>query len=115
MEKILSQSVEMLRLYIVTQNCVPMQVTRLPNCVHIVVTTHIETGNTKLSLPVLVNIAEALSVQTDALLYDTPRFSKTVASEHIQNLLDSCTTEQLYVIIDTLEALKVSLDKHVGD
>ena len=39
MEKILSQSVEMLRLYIVTQNCVPMQVTRLPNCVHIVVTT----------------------------------------------------------------------------
>ena len=58
---------------------------------------------------------EALSVQTDALLYDTPRFSKTVASEHIQNLLDSCTTEQLYVIIDTLEALKVSLDKHVGD
>ena len=43
MEKILSQSVEMLRLYIVTQNCVPMQVTRLPNCVHIVVTTHIET------------------------------------------------------------------------
>lgn len=54
-------------------------------------------------------------MQTDALLYDTPRFSKTVASEHIQNLLDSCTTEQLYVIIDTLEALKVSLDKHVGD
>ena len=77
--------------------------------------SHIETANTKLSLPVLVNIAEALSVQTDALLYDTPRFSKTVASEHIQNLLDSCTTEQLYVIIDTLEALKVSLDKHVGD
>lgn len=77
--------------------------------------SHIETGNTKLSLPVLVNIAEALSVQTDALLYDTPRFSKTVASERIQNLLDSCTTEQLYVIIDTLEALKVSLDKHAGD
>ena len=48
--------------------------------------SHIETGNTKLSLPVLVNIAEALSVQTDALLYDTPRFSKTVASEHIQYL-----------------------------
>ena len=58
---------------------------------------------------------EALAEKTDALLYDTPRFSKTVASEHIQNLLDSCTTEQLYVIIDTLEALKVSLDKHVGD
>ncbi|MFR2512633.1 MAG: helix-turn-helix domain-containing protein [Lachnospira eligens] len=34
--------------------------------------SHIETGNTKLSLPVFVDIAEALSVQTDELLYDTP-------------------------------------------
>lgn len=76
--------------------------------------SHIETGNTKLSLPVLVNIAEALSVQTDALLYDSTQFSKTVAEDRIQNLLDACTTEQLYVLIDTLEALKVSLGKHVG-
>lgn len=38
--------------------------------------SHIETGNTKLSLPVFVKIAEALDVQTDALLYDSPRFSK---------------------------------------
>ncbi|MFQ9609863.1 MAG: helix-turn-helix domain-containing protein [Lachnospira sp.] len=34
--------------------------------------SHIETGNTKLSLPVFVDITEALSVQTDELLYDTP-------------------------------------------
>ena len=33
---------------------------------------HIETGNTKLSLPVFVDIAVALSVQTNELLYDTP-------------------------------------------
>lgn len=76
--------------------------------------SHIETGNTKLSLPVLVNIAEALSVQTDALLYDTPRFSKTVASEHMQKLLDSCTTEQLYVIMDTLEAVALLCRKSDG-
>lgn len=76
--------------------------------------SHIETGNTKLSLPVLVNIAEALKVQTDALLYDSPQFSKNAAAERVQKLLDSCTTGQLYVLIETLEALKVSLDKHVG-
>ena len=35
--------------------------------------SHIETGNTKLSLPVFVKIAEALDVQTDALLYDSPQ------------------------------------------
>lgn len=33
--------------------------------------SHIETGNTKLSLPVLVNIAEALSVQR-MLCFTTP-------------------------------------------
>lgn len=42
--------------------------------------SHIETGNTKLSLPVFVKIAEALDVQTDALLYDSPRFSKSSPS-----------------------------------
>jgi len=52
-------------------------------------------------------------VQTDALLYDSPRFSKNVAAERVQKVLDSCTTEQLYVLIETLEALKVSMDKHV--
>ena len=69
--------------------------------------SHIETGNTKLSLPVFVKIAEALYVQTDALLYDSPRFSKNVAAERVQKVLDSCTTEQLYVLIETMEALKV--------
>lgn len=75
--------------------------------------SHIETGNTKLSLSVLVNIAEVLDVQTDALLYDSPRFCKSVASERIQKVLDSCTTEQLYVLIDAMESLKISLDKYM--
>jgi Predicted transcriptional regulators len=38
--------------------------------------SHIETGNTKLSLPVLVNIANILSVQTDAIIYETPQLNK---------------------------------------
>ena len=38
--------------------------------------SHIETGNTKLSLAVLVKIAEALSVQTDALIYDAPQVNR---------------------------------------
>lgn len=43
MQKILSQSVKTLRLYIRTQNCVPMQVSRITNCVYIVAPTHVET------------------------------------------------------------------------
>lgn len=34
--------------------------------------SHIETGNTKLSLPVLVDIAKTLEVRTDDLLFDSP-------------------------------------------
>ena len=34
--------------------------------------SHIETGNTKLSLPVLVSLAEALEVRTDELLFAEP-------------------------------------------
>ena len=43
MERILSQSVKTLRLYIMTQNCVPIRVTRIKNCVYIVAPTHTET------------------------------------------------------------------------
>lgn len=43
MQRILSQSVKTLRLYIRTQNCVPIQVTRSENCVYIVAPTHVET------------------------------------------------------------------------
>ena len=35
--------------------------------------SHIETGNTKLSLPVLVDLADALQVRVDDLLFDSPR------------------------------------------
>lgn len=34
--------------------------------------SHIETGNTKLSLPVLVEISKALEVQTDQILFEHP-------------------------------------------
>ena len=39
--------------------------------------SHIETGNTKLSLSVFADIVSALSVQTDELLYDILQFNKT--------------------------------------
>lgn len=76
--------------------------------------SHIETGNTKLSLPVIVKIAEGLAVRVDALLYDSPRFEKQTAVERLQEVLDSCTSEQLDVLVETLGCLKVSLDKHMG-
>lgn len=73
--------------------------------------SHIETGNTKLSLPVLVQIAIALDVHTDDLLFDQPS-NRNVAMDDLSEVLDSCTTQQIKIIVDTVKALKISLDTH---
>ena len=73
--------------------------------------SHIETGNTKLSLPVFVDIAEALSVQTDELLYDTPSINLSTKAE-ILNVLDSRSTQDFYILRDIINATKFSLDKY---
>ena len=61
--------------------------------------SHIETGNTKLSLPVFVDIAAALEVRTDDLL-DTAA------------VLERCTAQEAKVIADVVKAAKISMDKH---
>lgn len=74
--------------------------------------SHIETGNTKLSLPVLVAIAKVLNVQTDELLYDTPQITKTILKNEIATVLDSCTIHDMYILLDTMKAIKISLEKY---
>lgn len=75
--------------------------------------SHIETGNTKLSLPVLVNLAVALEVRTDDLLYDESLAERSNAMESIIQILDTCTTQQIRIIEDILRAKKISLDQHL--
>ena len=70
--------------------------------------SHIETGNTKLSLQVLVDLAIALEVRTDDLLYD----KRNTAIEAIVQILDTCTTQQIRVIEDIIKATKTSLSQH---
>ena len=74
--------------------------------------SHIETGNTKLSLPVLVDIAESLHVSTDDLLFDAPCV-KTKISAEFQSILDSCTPAQAKVIADIAQNAKIALEKHM--
>lgn len=74
--------------------------------------SHIESGNTKLSLPVLVKIAGELSVQTDDLIFDKPRINRTAMTDEIVHLLNSCSLKDIYVLTDVIKAVKVSLDKH---
>jgi len=74
--------------------------------------SHIETGSTKLSLPVFVKIANILSIHTDSLLFDNPQINRTDLGNEISNLLDSCSAKDMYVLLETIKALKISLDKH---
>ena len=73
--------------------------------------SHIETGNTKLSLPVLAKIAEELSVGTDALLNDAPKTDKAKLSAEVQEILDSFEIDELPVAVEVLRALRDSLAK----
>lgn len=72
--------------------------------------SHIETANTKLSLPVFVDIAEALETQTDALLYDKPRESVSTSIEDIIGILESCDAKQVRIITDIVKSVKQSFD-----
>ena len=75
--------------------------------------SHIETGNTKLSLPVFVELAEALGVRTDEMLSDGEFASRSAAIEEIVHILDTCTTQQIKVMEDILKTTKVALNKYL--
>ena len=75
--------------------------------------SHIETGNTKLSLPVLVSLAEALEVSTDDLLFCGSPTERGIVLAELTQLLESCTTQQLKITVDVLSATIVSLKKHL--
>lgn len=75
--------------------------------------SHIETGNTKLSLAVLVSLSEVLEVHTDDLLFDAIDAKRSTTTNEILHLLEDCNIQQLSVLLDILTATKISLNKHL--
>ena len=74
--------------------------------------SHIETGNTKLSLPVLTDIALHLDVRTDDLIFESPRAGRVSYTENILHTLDQCDEVQLRIIADMIREMKITLDKN---
>ena len=74
--------------------------------------SHIETGNTKLSLQVFADIAIALHVSADDLLFDANPSRKTVSIQEIADTLAQCSPEQTQVIKDLVISSKQALDKY---
>ena len=71
--------------------------------------SHIETGNTKMSLNVLVKIANAFRVSTDKLLYDSLYQSKEHLTDDIAAVFEDASSDEAYVILQAAKAIKQSM------
>ena len=71
--------------------------------------SHIERGATKLSLPTIVNIANALGVTVDDLLCDSLEACNSSYHRELEALLSDCDHTELKIITETTRALKESL------
>ena len=74
--------------------------------------SHIETGNTKLSLPVLVDISCSLHSTTDELLFNDADRQKQIALGEIQSVLESCSPQQTQIILEIIKTTKFAMDKY---
>ncbi len=73
--------------------------------------SHIETGNCIPSLKVFIAILNALSCSADELLCDELDNAEHTYSSEISKLLEDCSSHELMIITDTIQALKISLRK----
>lgn len=74
--------------------------------------SHIETGNTKLSLPVLVNLAAALHTGTDELLFEAPEGQKKKGMGEIQTVLDACSPRETKIIAAIVKSAKAAMEQY---
>lgn len=73
--------------------------------------SHIERGATKLGLPTIIYIANALDVTVDELLCDNLKKSDALFEKEIADTLSDCSNSELRVISGTMKALKDNLRK----
>lgn len=68
--------------------------------------SHIERAATKLSLPTLVSIANALDVTLDEIVYDNLNRSSHVSVKLIDDLLADCSPEELRALAEVIKTTK---------
>lgn len=74
--------------------------------------SNIENANTKLSLPVLIEIANALNCSIDYLVCNSLKNNTVISDMIITDILEDCSNNQKSIIMDTIISLKESLKKH---
>lgn len=71
--------------------------------------SHIERAATKVSLPTLLSIANALNTTLDELVYTNLKESKHISSKIIEELLKDCTPQELSAIAEVIKTTKTVL------
>ena len=73
--------------------------------------SNVETGKTKVSLPALIEIANALSVSVDTLLWDNVINSKIIFDKEIKEIFEDCNEYETRLLVDLLKASKTAIRK----
>ena len=73
--------------------------------------SHIERAATKVSLPTLMNIANALEVSLDELVCGSLIKSEHIAVRQLNELLLDCTPDELQAVIEMVKVIKKIMRK----
>lgn len=71
--------------------------------------SHTEVASTKISLPALVKIANALHTSVDRLLSDSIHDSKSYLMDDVQAVFSDCDPDEMYVMLEAANAVKKSI------
>lgn len=71
--------------------------------------SHIERAATKVSLPTLVRIANALEKSLDELVYDSLAKNEHVSNAMMDELLRDCSPQEISSLIEVVKTTKVVL------
>jgi len=73
--------------------------------------SHIESGKTKISLPTLVSIAQALNTTTDSLLYDSTPVLVDSYDKDFKDLLEDCTPNEKDILLQNAIQMKAVMKR----
>lgn len=73
--------------------------------------SNVERAHTKVSLPALIRIANALGCTLDTLVCDCLDNNLATSNSILNNILEDCTGRERTIITSTIQSLKDSLSK----
>ena len=77
--------------------------------------SHIETGNTKMSIKVFIAIINALNLSADELLRNHINKAKHIFEGELADIISDCTDEETRIITDTAKSLKNALRRNTNN